>query len=135
MALKKSERYTGQNEMRVENLSHVADWKSTLMGAMSKEGFRRIMIMTTDHRKTLPLVLGKAHQHFQSEYRNHVWRIERDGNLYWIFSSPKGTTIEWDRRGDPAKVVEFMEWVEEQFYEALRLGDPDFLVRMDEILR
>lgn len=119
----KQPRYTGDNTERVENVDQARKW--LVRDAMTPSQFRRTCFMFADHRKTLPLVLGKAHQHYLGEYRNHVWRMEHDGNIYWVFTSIRGTTVEWDKRGDPNKIPSFLKWFEEQCTEAMRQGDPE----------
>lgn len=115
---KKIERYTGDH---------------TRCLTTATKSFARTMIMTTDHRKTLPHVWGTPHQHYVGEFRSHVWRIERDDNVYWLFTSVKGTSVEWDTRGSAAKLDEFSEWLYRELREAMRIGDPGELAKIENL--
>jgi hypothetical protein len=127
----KRERYTGAHCTRIENVRGV--WEKIRgegNAALSLTSFQRLLVLTTDHRKTLPHVWGKPHQHYLGEFRFHVWRLEHDQNVYWVFTSLKGTSVEWDTRGDPARVPAFVDWLYDQLHEALRLAAPEELDRI-----
>lgn len=133
----KPSRYTGENTVRTSMLGG-DDFFFEKGGMTSPHSFRRMMLLTGDNRNILALALGPMFQRHQGEYRSDVWRVEFGGELFWIFSSIKGTSYEWEVRADQKAISpvigDLFRWLEPQIERAYKDLRPLELGRINAIV-